>query len=790
MGTKSNRRYILLRYLLVISFMLLLSGAIIYKAIDTCVVHASDWNTKVEPELTATHEIMPERGDILAHDGLILATSMTYYQAVIDFSVRGFDSKMFQDNLPALCDSLAKYFPQKSAKRYRESLQSAFKKKSAGYTLFPEVTGKDIKLLSTFPFLKEKRSKTGYYINREDGGYEAYIDFGAKYFDEKLFLANVDTLSYLLGKNFSQRDSAEYAKMLRDGYASRVNSEGKKGGKKVRFLRKLSYYECRVLESYPFLKASPSKTGFILSKTGGKTIKRVKPYETMASRAIGNLNSVSLRGSSGLEKALDSLLFGVPGSTVKRQLSNGMTDWTDVPPQRGLDVKTTIDVVIQDITEEALEQAIQVAQPEFGVAIVMEVATGEIKAMSNLTRLPGGVYSEECRNNAVLPYEPGSVIKLLTMMIALEDGVVTPTEKLDDHHGVFRYLGTRISDTKAHPDLNVTNSITYSSNVGLAQIGLKGYEKNPTRYIERVHEIGFMEPFNLGIAGESLPYFRPLKNNSQGRIDLSRITYGYSSMIPPIYTLAFYNAIANDGKFVRPRLVKELIRDGVTDSVFQVSYIREQMCSIETVKQLQHMLYTVVYGEGGTGRAIKSGHVTIAGKTGTAWLKEAGEKSYTRDNYRITFCGYFPYENPQYTCLVLLNKPDLPGMPSAGYYCGGAVRKIAESLYSMGKLEQVNPALPDTVVTFDTGVLRGDMVSAQKVLQEMGAEGDMSRCYRENSEFETIPDVRGMGARDALYILEKLGLKVSIHGRGKVFEQSLMAGSSIESDKTIVLKLK
>ncbi len=782
MSAKSNRKYILLRYLLVIFFMLLLSGAIIYKAVDTCVIHAAEWNAKAEAELKKTREIMPERGDILAHDGLILATSMTYYQAVIDFKVNGFDQKLFEDNLPALCDSLAKHFPSKSAKRYKEGLQNAHKRGLRGYTLFAEVTGKDIKLLYTFPFLKEKSSKTGFYINQRDGGYEAYIDFGVKKFDEKLYLNNLDTLCLLLEeKKFSKSTAAQYKELLQEGHAQH---------KKIKLLKNLSYNDCRELEALPFLNAASSKTGFFLSKTGGKTIKRVKPYETMASRAIGSLNSVSQRGNSGLEKALDSLLFGVPGRTVKRQLSNGMTDWTAVPPQRGLDVKTTIDVVIQDLTEEALEEAIQEAQPEFGVAIVMEVATGEIKAMSNLTRLPSGFYSEESRNNAVLPYEPGSVIKLLTMMIALEDGVVSPTDKLDDHNGVFRYMKTAIRDGRAHPDLDVANSITYSSNVGLAQIALKGWERNPARYIERVHEVGFMEPFNLGIAGESLPYFRPLKDNSQGRIDLTRIAYGYSSMIPPIYTLAFYNAIANNGKFVRPRLVKELLRNGVSDTIYQVSYIREQMCKPETAKQLQHMLYTVVNSDGGTGRYIRNGNVTIAGKTGTAWLKEAGEKGYTRDNYRITFCGYFPYENPQYTCLVLLNKPNLPGMPSAGRYCGGAIRKIAEALYSLGRLETASQSLSDSTYVYNSGVLRGDAQAAQTVLQRIGVEGDVSQCYDEHIVCNTVPDVRGMGARDALYLLEKSGMKVTIQGRGKVVEQSITPGTPIKADRPILLTLK
>ncbi len=781
----SNRRYILLRYVLVILLMLLLSGAIIYKAIDTCIIHAAEWNAKVRPELMATREIMPERGDILAHDGVILATSMTYYQAVIDFSGDRFDNELFEKELPALCDSLVKYFPnKKTAQNYRDGLTRARDNKHGGYPLLEKVTGKDIERLATFPFLKEKKSKTGYYINRQDGGYDIYINFAETLFNDSLFLLNLDTLCQELNKNFPKYSAVEYKDTLQKGYDKR---------KKIKLLKNLPYNECLILETLPFLNLHPSRTGLIPSKTGGQSIERMKPYKTMASRAIGSLNEETQRGNSGLEKALDSLLFGVPGRTVKRQLPNGMTDWVDIPPQRGLDVKTTIDVVIQDITESALEDAIQKAQPEFGVAVVMEVATGEIKAMSNLTRLPNGFYSEECRNNAVLPYAPGSVVKLLTMMIALDDGIVGPNDPLEHYHRSWSYLGGEpIRDSSRDSlYLDVTRAMTFSSNIGLAQIAIKGFEDNPSRFTERIREVGFMEPFNLGIAGESLPYFRPMKSNREGRLDLSRMSYGYASMIPPVYSLALYNAIANDGKFVKPRLVKELIREGKVVQEFGVSYIREQICKPETVKQLQYMLYTVVNG-GGTGKRAASNKVTIAGKTGTAKLEKDGG-GYTDDTYRISFCGYFPYENPQYTCIVLLENPEKKkgeSMPSAGYYCGGAVKYIAEMLYAMGRLVESYQTLPDTTITFHAGKLQGDIAATQTVLQYMGAEGNLSKCYDKGVVYETLPDVRGMGARDALSILESLGLKVNIQGQGKVQEQSITPGSPICPNATIVLTLK
>lgn len=685
-----NKRHILLRYALVIVGVLLFSIAIIKKAADTCIIHADKWNEKAAQMLSVTHEVMPERGDILAQNGEVMATNMTYYRALIDFGVPKFKAREFNDSVKILSQMLAKYFPNKTAAAYEKGMRSAFLRKKRYYVLVREVTGRDYELLKTFPFLRYSTPYSGFYIdpNRE------------------------------------------------------------------------------------------------------KIIKREKPYGTMASRAIGGLDE-TFHGNSGLEKALDSLLYGIPGRTIKKQIPSGIVDWVSDPPQRGLDVKTTIDIDIQDITEQALLQTIEETQPEFAVAIVMEVATGEIKAMSNLSRLPGGEYLETV-NNAVQGYEPGSVVKPLSMMIALDDGVVRPNDVINGHNGVFRYpAGARvrpITDTHGRASMTAIEAMKYSSNIGLSEIILRGYERDPDRFVQRIYEVGFMEPFDLGIPGTARPTIRHLKATVQDRINLTRMSYGYTTKIPPIYTLALYNTIANDGKFVKPRLVKELLRNGKPEKVFDISYIREHACKPETARALRQMLYAVVNDDDGTGRLARSKKVTIAGKTGT--VRTIGADGKYESRYRITFCGFFPYEKPQYSCIVLLGKPDLPGMPSAGRYCGGVLKKIAETLYSMGRLD-VPMAMPsDSTQTFAPSIMKGDIAETRQVLQRLGVRGDVSDCYNIETYCDSMPDVSGMGARDALYLLEQAGLNVSIQGRGRVYEQSIPRGAALQPGTTVILKLK
>ena len=297
-----------------------------------------------------------------------------------------------------------------------------------------------------------------------------------------------------------------------------------------------------------------------------------------------------------------------------------------------------------------------------------------------------------------------------------------------------------------------------------------------------------MEPFDLCIPGAARPTIRHLKSTVQDRINLTRMSYGYTTKIPPIYTLALYNTIANDGQFVKPRLVKELIRDGVTDTVFDISYIRKQACKPETARALRNMLYAVVNDDDGTGRRARSKKVTIAGKTGT--VRTIGSDGKYETRYRISFCGFFPYENPQYSCIVLLGKPNLPGMPSAGYYCGGVLKKIAETLYSMGRLDVPMDIPSDSTSVRSPAILKGDIAETRQVLQHLGVRGDVTQCRDMEAYCDSMPDVCGMGARDALYILEREGLNVNIQGRGKVVEQSIPSGKVIQPGTTVILKLK
>lgn len=610
--------------------------------------------------------------------------------------------------------------------------------------------------------------------------YKLYIDFSMPNFYRKEFMKNLDSLCYQMETYFQDKPAAKYKEEL---------LAASKRGKNYVFRREATMGEFRQMKTFPFLELERYKNGFYADDRELVGL-RVKPYGTMASRMIGGLDKKDLRGSSGLEKALDTLLYGVPGVARKVQLTKGMGDWVDVPPVPGMDVKTSIDISVQDITEQALFDMVSSYEAEFGVAIVMEVATGEIRSMSNLVRTANGDY-QELVNCAVQGYEPGSVIKTLTMMIALEDGVVTPSTLIDTENGRFNFpKGRPITDEHKAVSMTAAQTIPNSSNIGLAKIALKGYGEDPDKFVQRVKEIGFMEPMNLHIPGATIPKYPMPKKKSEARVALSRMAYGYSTSIPPIYTLAFYNAIANNGKLVRPRLVTELIREGRTDSVFGLTYMREQMCKPSTAKALQKMLYDVVYSDEGTGKSLRSDKVKIAGKTGTLRQHVAGE-GYTR-NYRISFCGFFPYEQPKYSCIVLISNPNTPYMPSAGRLSGGVVKRIAEEMYALDMLGLEAKIPVDTQRPHAPKIKAGSNDASHAVCSQLNigrATAEIGRQVDLEQPQSLIPNVVGMGARDAVYLMERCGVRVTLQGAGKVVSQSLAPGTRIRSGQAVVLRL-
>ncbi len=521
--------------------------------------------------------------------------------------------------------------------------------------------------------------------------------------------------------------------------------------------------------------------------------RRIYPYGKMANRSIGRVHEVSsgktgkkgeIHGYSGLEKDLDSLLYGKPGFAKKAALLKGYGTWITTPPTPGYDLLTTIDIDLQDIVEESLQDICAEHNCEWGTAILMEVRTGEIKALSSIERMDDGSYGEAL-NRAVLPYEPGSVIKPISMMIAFEDGLVSNVNQTIDCSPFQR---TR--DPHAPTVKNMKQVIEMSSNTGIARIIFRGYAADPSKYHDRLASIGFFDRINSGIAGEQRPQVRRLVDkDSKGNnitmtsrhLDLARQAYGYNTMVPPLYTLAYYNAIANQGRLVRPHLVRAL-RSEAGDSVIPVSYIREQVCSPETAEKVKQCIHEVVWGDHGTARLVRDDRVKIAGKTGTVYPVENGQ--YNTAKRRLAFAGFFPYDEPQYSCMVLVQ--GVSGL-SANRTSGQVMKQIALKMHARGMLADIKKL--EKKAAAGRPVVAASHTSAPSRIANTLGRPVGKVAAKPAAAAGKVPDVTGYDLRSAISLLEKRGLNVKVRGTGRVVRQSIPPGTTAVRGREIVLTL-
>ena len=569
----------------------------------------------------------------------------------------------------------------------------------------------------------------------------------------------------------------------------RVNADGKKGRKNRAyrlFPYMLTHKQYERVSRFPFLCRAKNKNGFYYEKHS----RRIKPYGDMAARSIGNVGQDSLspciHGRSGLEMALDSLLYGKPGQARNIQLTNGIVRAESVPAVKGYDITTTINVQLQDIVENELNYMCLETGAEWATCVLMEVETGEIKAISNLERNKTTGQYVEGVNHAVLGYEPGSVVKTISMMVALEDGVISNIDQPIATGSTWTYAGGNpITDPHGGATRTPRQIIETSSNIGMAKLIVKKYGDNPQGFQQRLEEMGFLEPFHSGIAGEQVPWFQNAEIKNGGRVTLSRQAFGYGSRIPPLCTLAMYNAIANDGKYVRPHLFKKLSREGELDSIIPVTYIRDQVCSPENARKLRIMLHDVVWGSHGTARHwVQDDKVEIAGKTGTAF--DVAHGSYSGKK-RLAFCGFFPYDKPKYSCIVLMMNADR----GAGASSGMVVKNIARKLYARGLLgNQPDYATMDKdAKNYPTlFASMGDQVASNI---KRGFKVPTIHHYARPGRVEKgVPNVIGLSVREAIRLLEDAGLSVNFSGSGMVTSQSLAAGSEFTRGQRIYLKLR
>jgi cell division protein FtsI (penicillin-binding protein 3) len=613
-----------------------------------------------------------------------------------------------------------------------------------------------------------------------------------------LFYEKIDSLVTCLSAKLGDRSKVMYKKAI-------VNAYKKRDARFLIYPYLVSYSDLKEIACFPLFNLGKMRSGLVEDTYA----RRVRPFGDIGSRTIGDIYGDELRGGkTGLELAYDTLLRGKSGLFSRQRIAGRWENVVQIPPENGADIITTLDANIQDITENALRKELIATGAKEGCAIVMETTTGEIKAVANLSEFKDSTYVET-RNEAFADEtEPGSTFKVASIMVALDQGLISPYDSINTGNGVYDFFGRKMHDwNEEHGGfhkISVAQAVWYSSNIGVSRTIYNAYKNNQAAFVDKLYEMKLNDPIHFDIPGAGVPRIKhPNDRNSYwSSTSLPWMSIGYEVQIPPIYTLTFYNAIANDGKMIRPYLVKAIQKDGKILQTFTTSTLDEAICKPSTLSIIKSMLVGVV--QHGTGANLKSPYVNIAGKSGTAQISK-GISGYKTDGieHQVSFCGYFPADNPQYTVIVVIRDPKI-GYASGGTMAGAVVKEIAE-LVNANKITM----LPDAVATMAVDripmIKGGDYNDVKTVLSRLSINflGDKADfpwiTATSDNNYVTIhpmsvarnyvPNVMSMGAKDAVYLLENSGLRVQLVGLGKVVSQSLLPNSVLQKGQTIVLTL-
>ena len=562
--------------------------------------------------------------------------------------------------------------------------------------------------------------------------------------------------------------------------------------------KRISYIEYKEVKKLPVFCLSRYKSGLQEQEFN----QRKKPFGSLAARTLGDMYpDMTLGAKNGIELTYDSVLRGKPGVTHRQKVMNKYLNIVDKPAVDGCDVITTIDVDMQDIAEKALVDQLETLNAVSGVAVVMEVATGDVKANVNMTRAGDGHYYEMRNASVSNLMEPGSTFKTASIMVALEDGYITPDYEVDTGNGVVNMHGSFMKDWNwyrgGYGKIDVTRIMEVSSNVGVSTIIDRFYKDNPQKFVDGLKRMSIDKPLDLGFVGEASPRILGPKERYFAKTTLPWMSIGYETMFPPIYLLNFYNAIANNGTMVKPKFVKAIMKDGEVIKEFPTEIVNPKICSDTTLMQIRTILRKVV--SEGLAKPAGSKQFNVSGKTGTAQVALA------KEGYLVSFCGYFPSEAPQYSCIVSIHIPHGPA--SGGLQAGSVFSRIAERIYAKHLNQDLERAKDSTSILVPD-VKNGDIQAASYVLQALDinsnavsdadtlvwgkahTDSDRAELTEMKISGKRLPNVRGMGAKDAVYLMETYGLKVRLAGVGKVVSQSIAAGSYVRKGQTIKLTLK
>ena len=629
--------------------------------------------------------------------------------------------------------------------------------------------------------------------------YRVFMDFQAGTDDslgvsrrDSIWEEKMDSICKGLNYIFPQKTPEEFKTHLLEGM-HKVQKNGKVGARHWPiWKRRIDYNTFCEIHKLPIFRERTYKGGFHWEEYNA----RRKPFGSLGRRTIGDLFGEIDSAKNGLELAFDKELRGINGLMHRRKVLSKYLDIPVLAPIDGCDIVTTIDVGMQDLAERALIEELKDPQVhgEMGVAILMEVKTGDVKAIVNMTRGEDGEYYEMVNNAISFRCEPGSVFKTASFLVALDDGVIDTTMTINTGCGVMEMHGRPMKDHNwrrgGYGTISVPRALEVSSNIGVSWIIDKYYGSNPTKYVQGLYRVGIHEDLKLPILGYHSPYIRMPDTKTTDRAKywskttLPWMSIGYETQIAPINTVAFYNAIANDGKMMQPRFVKQLVKNGEVIKEFEPVVLKEQIAKPQAIKTMQTILEHVV--SQGLGKKAGSKSFKVAGKTGTAQVADQhGSYHSGTTRYWLSFCGFFPADEPRYTCIVCIRKSGLPA--SGGGMSGVVFHHIAEGVMAKHLKLSVDDAR-DTTSILIPAVKKGDALAANYVLSHLQVKDFRAEDFKVSGN--AVPNVTGMGARDAVYLLENKGIKTKLKGRGKVKAQSIFAGQPIKQGMVCELTLE
>ncbi len=699
------REEIVWRSAVVYFVLITVAVALLVKILVLQYVQRGKWSSMSDRYVYKTAEMPANRGDILARDGRLLASSVPYYSIYMDTRSSGMSSSTWSDGINGLCEGLSKYLGVRSA----------------------------------------------------------------------------------------------------EGWKSVITAARKRGDRYFLIRKKVDYATLKKLKELPIFREGQFRGGLVAQPEN----RRILPHDELAARTIGYLSMEEEGTRVGLEGSFNKDLAGKNGIVVKQRLTGG--DWITVNESEsveasdGNDIVTTLDVDLQDVASSALESQLRKHNAHHGCAILMEVETGDIRAIANLEQRGDGTYHETYNYAIGESTEPGSTFKLPVLMAALEDGVVDTGDIVDTGNGTVKFYNKIIRDTKegGYGKITVKEVFEKSSNVGTSIIINEHYKDRPKKFVNRLYEMRLDQQLDLQIKGEGKPLIRDPGDKLWSGLSLPMMSHGYEVQMTPLQILTFYNAVANDGKMMRPRFVTEISRNGQVIKSFGTEVLDNSIASRSTIKKVKAMMEGVV--EHGTATNLRNADYKIAGKTGTAQIArdKHGYRTGARMSYQASFVGYFPAENPLYSCIVVVNAPS-NGVYYGNIVAGSVFREISDKVYATTFYREFRAESRDDVKKSAPEAGNGYRDDINEVLGSLDVRykrtskedwvatrenGDTIRLVGVSLKEGLVPDVRGMSLRDAVYLLENSGLKVRYSGKGKVLRQSPQHGARISEGSVVSLDL-